>query len=98
MNTKNICWPRRYDLMGVAVSATDYQETLDRLFEAAHDLLDPRRALPRHGESQAAPREARETLRLQHRDEGRRRLRDLVRPLSQAGRGSPVASFPRRNG
>jgi exopolysaccharide biosynthesis WecB/TagA/CpsF family protein len=32
----SIRWPNRYDLMGVAVSATNYQETLDRLFEAAH--------------------------------------------------------------
>jgi exopolysaccharide biosynthesis WecB/TagA/CpsF family protein len=35
-NAQTIFWPRRYDLMGVAVSATNYQETLDRLFEAAH--------------------------------------------------------------
>jgi len=31
-----IRWPRRYNLMGVEVSATDYQETVDRLVEAAH--------------------------------------------------------------
>lgn len=35
-DTDTICWPRRYDLMGVAVSATNYSEALDRLFEAAH--------------------------------------------------------------
>ena len=34
--TTAICWPNRYDLMGVAVSATNYRETVDRLFEAAH--------------------------------------------------------------
>jgi exopolysaccharide biosynthesis WecB/TagA/CpsF family protein len=35
--TTTIRWPNRYDLMGVAVSATNYQETVDRLFEAARN-------------------------------------------------------------
>lgn len=35
-NYPPIRWPERYNLMGVAVSATNYQETVDRLFEAAH--------------------------------------------------------------
>jgi N-acetylglucosaminyldiphosphoundecaprenol N-acetyl-beta-D-mannosaminyltransferase len=39
MNNSAISWPRRYDLMGVAISATDYEETLDRLFEAAHQRI-----------------------------------------------------------
>lgn len=37
--TTAIRWPNRYDLMGVAVSATNYQETVDRLFEAAHNNI-----------------------------------------------------------
>jgi N-acetylglucosaminyldiphosphoundecaprenol N-acetyl-beta-D-mannosaminyltransferase len=40
MTTKSIIhWPHRYNLMGVAVSATSYQETVEKLFEAAQQSV-----------------------------------------------------------